>query len=282
MGIRINMKFTTRYGLYISPSFTSKFGKIDVTPAATVPGFKTLERPMYDHEIKVQLGAEECTLEDVAAFLENPPEGTKGGYANIFYVSGFVVRVRWLGGEWDVDGWSLDDGSWGAGDHVAMGSTKETSFADLIKPFKFGYVNPLIEPNFPLMPVRSSEYKVFTFGRRISSEVAVAEMEKEGYLAANLAELFSWKDASKGSPILALGQSAQVDGDREVPGLWHDDGTWGLGLGSWDDGWDSDGRFLAVRNQSSGLGTSAQKERSEPLDLFLSELKTLIAKHENN
>lgn len=111
------MKIETKQGLWVSSSFTEKFGNKDITPAKTVPGFRKLERNMYDTEIIKELGAQECTLEDVAAFLENPPEGCDDGYWNIFYVSGYVVHVRWRGGdrEWFVLAWELDVDYWRAG-----------------------------------------------------------------------------------------------------------------------------------------------------------------------
>lgn len=111
------MKITTREGLWVSSSFTEKFGNGEITPAKTVPSFKKLERNMSDHEIKSEFGVQETTLEDVAAFLENPPEGTNDGYWNLFYVAGCVVSVRWGAGrrEWDVYAWGLDDDRWRAG-----------------------------------------------------------------------------------------------------------------------------------------------------------------------
>ncbi|MEJ0053461.1 MAG: hypothetical protein WDN10_01900 [bacterium] len=43
--------------------------------------------------------------------------------------------------------------------------------------------------------------------------------------------------------------SAQVGDDRNVPILWNDDnGNWKLDLNNWDGDWNSDNRFLAVRN----------------------------------
>jgi hypothetical protein len=42
--------------------------------------------------------------------------------------------------------------------------------------------------------------------------------------------------------------SAQVDGNRNVPKLWKNDDDWKLNLDWWDNDWNSDYRFLAVRN----------------------------------
>lgn len=112
--------FTTKPGLWVSSSFTDKFFSDEITPAKSVPEFKKLERYMNDSEIQKELGPSECTLEDVAAFLTNPPKGTDDGYWNIFYVAGCVVFVVWNsdGREWYVRAWYLDDDRWYAGSRV--------------------------------------------------------------------------------------------------------------------------------------------------------------------
>lgn len=114
------MKIKTQKGIWVSSSFNEKFGNEDIKPAKTVPAFKTLTKNMYDSEIKSELGIEECTLEDVAAFLKNPPEGTNDGYTNLFYVAGCVVRVYWFSDdrEWSVHAWGLDGGHWSAGNRA--------------------------------------------------------------------------------------------------------------------------------------------------------------------
>ena len=116
----MDMKIETKKGLWVSSLFTETFGTKEITPSKTVPGFKKLERPMNDSEIKKEFGVGECTLEDVAAFLNNLPEGTDDGYSNIFYVAGFVVLVCWLPGNqgWLVSTRSLDDDNWNAGYRV--------------------------------------------------------------------------------------------------------------------------------------------------------------------
>lgn len=114
------MRIETKKGLGISSSFTDEFGNKDIKPAKTVPAFKKLERNMYDSEIKKEFGVQESTLEDLAAFLKNPPEGCNDGYSNIFYVAGCVVRVFWNSDdrEWYVHTWGLDDGRWLAGNRA--------------------------------------------------------------------------------------------------------------------------------------------------------------------
>lgn len=103
---------------YVSSNFLSIVPKS--FEKGIVPGFKTLGRNMYDSEINSELGAEECTLGDVVAFLDNPSEVAKDGYWNIFYVAGCVVLVHWYSGrrKWYVCAWKLGDGHWHAGDRA--------------------------------------------------------------------------------------------------------------------------------------------------------------------
>lgn len=120
------MKIETRKGLWVSSSFTEKFGNEDITAAKEVPSFKTLPRSMNDAEIRSELGIQECTLEDVAAFLENPPEGIDDGYANLFYVRGLVLSVFWDGDRpgWGVYAYRLDGLRWFEGDRAFSGNLK--------------------------------------------------------------------------------------------------------------------------------------------------------------
>jgi len=50
--------------------------------------------------------------------------------------------------------------------------------------------------------------------------------------------------------------SAQVNGNRNVPELWTNDGNWNLDLNNWNGDWNSDNRFLAVRNNYRFSGSS--------------------------
>lgn len=111
------MKLVTSKKLWVSSSFTERFGSKDIKPAKTVPAFKALPRYMNDSEIKKELGAQECTLEDVIAFLKNPPGGCNDGNWNLFYVAGCVVNVHWDSDrrKWSVLTWHLDDVYWLAG-----------------------------------------------------------------------------------------------------------------------------------------------------------------------
>lgn len=87
--------------------------------------FQQLPRVMTDAEILKELNVSECNLGDVIAFLKNPPEGTKDGYWNLFYMNGFVVRVSWYagGGGWDVGAWSRGSRDWVASFRVFSPAT---------------------------------------------------------------------------------------------------------------------------------------------------------------
>jgi hypothetical protein len=86
---------------------------------------------VYDREVKADLPPEHVFKDEsefcayLAQKLDAQPGGKKGdlltnGYANIFYVSGVNVSVRWIAGdrEWNVYAWGLDDGCWNAGRRV--------------------------------------------------------------------------------------------------------------------------------------------------------------------
>ncbi len=136
----------------------------------------------------------------------------------------------------------------------------------LIDSKKFDWVNSDIEKNFKLEKVRNLEYKLFHFDKYISSENTIKEMEKDGYIPANLTELLSWKDWNGKDFVVALGSVAGVGGDRRVACLRRDDSGRRLDLGWFDAGWGGSVRFLAVRNlDSQTLESSPQSLRTLPL-----------------
>ncbi len=116
------------------------------------------------------------------------------------------------------------------------------------------------DANFPAHPqgIRAEAMVLVAFNRSISSENADAEIRARGFRAANLDECLAYGAAvarARGiynlappsNPIVCLGQSAQVDGNRCVPGFWSGFGYWRLDLGRWASDWRSDFRFLAAR-----------------------------------
>lgn len=119
----------------------------------------------------------------------------------------------------------------------------------LITAAKFDWVNPNITPeNFPEEEIRSEDYKVYQFGRDISSEDAVAEMAKDGYLPANIYEFLKWNGWDGENAVVALGSSCVVDGRRRVPFRVRNGARRYLALFRWGGGWSGRCRFLAVRN----------------------------------
>jgi hypothetical protein len=76
------------------------------------------------------------------------------------------------------------------------------------------------------------------------------EIEKEGYRAANISELLSWKDWNDKDWVAALGSVAAVDDSRSVP-------------------------FLAVRN-TKNLGNS---ETFESLALRITKIEKTLKDH---
>ena len=122
----------------------------------------------------------------------------------------------------------------------------------LIKEKKLGYVNSdVTDENFPFVERKVGEYKLFHFDRFISSEDAIAEMEKEGYLPANAHELLLWKDWNEKDFVVALGSVAEVDGHRGVPYLSRSGSMRFLDLIWFGGDWSSGYRFLAVRNSQT-------------------------------
>lgn len=101
---------------YVSSDFLNRMPK--TLSKGTIPYFKVLERNMYDHEIKSELGVKEVSLGDILAYIDSKIP-TEYEY-NIFYVAGCVVRVSWLSGsrEWDVLAWRLGVGFWLAGNRA--------------------------------------------------------------------------------------------------------------------------------------------------------------------
>lgn len=89
--------------------------------------FQKLPRNMTDKEIESELKPGICTLGDVFAFIENPPEGTKDSYSNIFYTESFVVGVIWGGSLWGVRTWDRRELDWDAGTRVFSPATVSSS-----------------------------------------------------------------------------------------------------------------------------------------------------------
>jgi len=125
---------------------------------------------------------------------------------------------------------------------------------EMIGAGKYDWTNSEItEERFPIKGIgsRQVESALFHFGRYISSEDAIKEMDKEGYRPAATEELLAFGEhnpqVQREFPIVELGSVARVHGDRYV--LYLDECGSGrrLYLHWFDCGWGGYCRFLAVR-----------------------------------
>ncbi len=133
---------------------------------------------------------------------------------------------------------------------------KQKSLISLISSLKLDWVNSdITEEHFPIQPEDNDskkEYKVFNFGT-VSSEDAIAGMEKEDFRPATLREQLTWaKDNwDRKSWIVALG-SRWLDpgGDTHVPVLLRNVAKCRLDLYWFRNDWLGHYSFLGVRKSS--------------------------------
>lgn len=125
--------FKTRKDLWVSDEFKSrvlsKAKPVENLDPVTLSSHE-LTKNTYDRDITPGLGenyifdeSEVCAR--IEQLVSKQPNGEAGdllnnGYANLFYVAGYVVDVRWYGDgrEWSVRAWELDDDYWSAGSRV--------------------------------------------------------------------------------------------------------------------------------------------------------------------
>lgn len=93
--------------------------------------FQKLTKSMSDSQIESELQVGLCELGDILAFLKNPLEECKDGYANLFYTRSCVVNVHWLSGGlgWRVSTWGRDGLGWLAGRRVFSPATDSKSLS---------------------------------------------------------------------------------------------------------------------------------------------------------
>src|SRR5262245_15280609 len=122
---------------------------------------------------------------------------------------------------------------------------------------RYDWVNSdITAKNFPVEGEGKKTFrtKLFHFGRNISSEDAVAAMEKENFAPAThvhgLAFGATFPDEQRTYPIVCLGSSARVHFSRSVVCLHGGDAYRGLDLYVWDGDWDDYWHFLAVQEVS--------------------------------
>ena len=97
---------------FVSSDFKSVFGDQPFTPNP-LGRFQKLGQYMENAaKIEKELKPDKCTLGDLYAFLQDPPEGTKDGYYNLFLIGDHVVSANWDSFDvgWDVNCWDRDEG----------------------------------------------------------------------------------------------------------------------------------------------------------------------------
>ena len=98
-----------------------------------------------------------------------------------------------------------------------------------------------------------SERKIalFHFGKEMTSEQVIAEMDKEGFRQATIHELLALgiaqPELQKDFPIISLGSVCVLNGRRLVAILYENAGYRGLRLSWFDLGWSGHCRFVGVR-----------------------------------
>lgn len=150
----------------------------------------------------------------------------------------------------------------------------------LIENNKYDWVSPNItEENFPPQLESNTESRLFYFGKNITSEEAITEINKEGFSPANLYELLAWKDWNGTDTVIALGSVAKGRGSRRVPGLWRYGSERDLDLFWFGSGWLDVCRFLAFRKISDSENVGAKPfdtlnlGRLEKLEDFAREVR---------
>ncbi|MFA6158536.1 MAG: hypothetical protein WC763_02820 [Candidatus Paceibacterota bacterium] len=136
---------------------------------------------------------------------------------------------------------------------VEVAKAARGALAEMVALGRYDWVSEHInEKNFPPESlVLGSDPKVFHFNRYISSEDAIAEMEKKGYRPATLGDLLDYgaknPEEQREYPIVALGSVAVLDDGRRVACLGGHGSARRLSLHGFDGDWGGHCRFLAVR-----------------------------------
>ena len=129
-----------------------------------------------------------------------------------------------------------------------------TGLRDIITAGKYDWMDDAItSKNFPVQGdgVKKFRTRIFHFGRYISSEDTVVAIRKELFLPAThvqgLVYDTMFPDDQRRHPIVCLGSSAQVHGNRRVVCLDRNGAERYLDLGFWGAGWCGISRFLGVQ-----------------------------------
>lgn len=129
------------------------------------------------------------------------------------------------------------------------------SLKEMIAAGKYGYANENItSSNFPFKGKGKIELEaqLVHFGKFMSSEAVLVELDKMGLRPATLPELLAFgathSEEQRKYPVVALGSVWQSpSGYRGVPALWVDGSGRYLGLSWFEYDWYEYDRFLAVR-----------------------------------
>ena len=123
---------------------------------------------------------------------------------------------------------------------------------ELISEGKYDWSNDNItSKNFPLPEdgkIEKREVRLFHFEKMMTSEEAIAEMDKEGYRPATIWELLGLGRLQREFPVIVLGSVCVVDGRRHVAYLYVLDGRHSLSLRWFDFGWGDYCCFVGVRS----------------------------------
>lgn len=121
----------------------------------------------------------------------------------------------------------------------------------------YDWVNPDITPErFPIKGTtrREEEPELVHFNRDISSDDAIAELDKRNMEPADIVDLLAfgakYPDIQRKFPVVALGSVAGVHGYRAVACLGRSGAGRGLSLYWFGGGWSGHCRFLARRKRS--------------------------------
>lgn len=125
--------FTTNDKLYVSSSFSERFGEESLGETSGALQYFTLEIDRSDEGILDMIGHRLCTFADIAQAITEEKQLLNNGYSNIFYVKKndtvCAVFVYWYsdGREWRVGDWDLDgDDQWNAGRQVLFPGNAQT------------------------------------------------------------------------------------------------------------------------------------------------------------
>jgi len=128
------------------------------------------------------------------------------------------------------------------------------NLAQMIEVGKYDWVNSdITAKNFPTKGKGKDnlETEIVHFGRSMSSEQVLADLDKMGLRPATLPELLAFgakhPELQRQFPIVALGSVSLVHGNRGVAYLYHDERERYLFLDWFDCDWYDYVRFLAVR-----------------------------------